>query len=118
MQIPSPGARVLLVDFWVPNWVAWQRDLPTLVEAYARYHEQGFEIIGFHLANSEPATVAAICAQNGMTWPQIVEARRLASQCGIAGEATNFLVDGTGKILARDVRGSELTSALRPVFSE
>lgn len=118
VQIPEPAARVVLVDFWVPDWVAWQRDLPTLISAYSRYHGQGFEIVGFNLAASAPDAVAAICTANGMNWPQVVGDRSLASRCAVAGEATNFLVDGNGRILARNIRGSDLTAALRSVFGE
>lgn len=118
VQIPASGPRVVLVDFWAEDWVAWKRDLPNLVSLYARYQDRGFEIIGFPLAVSSPEAVQAIRARTGMGWPQVVGERQLPAQCGVAGEAANFLIDGSGRILARNLRGSELAATLRAHLGE
>lgn len=104
--------RVVLVDFWFPEWTAWRRDLPYLVSLYRQYQPHGFEIVGVYL-RPDSESFRAFVRDNGMTWRQIVGDRRLASQLGVFGEARNFLIDQNGVIVGRDLRGSDLAEAVR-----
>lgn len=118
VQVPSSTFRWVLVDFWVPNWVAWQRDLPSLVATYRRFHDKGFEIIGIPLVPTSSEEITAFTTKHGMAWPQVPGERELAARCGVAGEATNFLVDESGRILARDIRSGDLATLLRNLLAE
>lgn len=40
--------KVVLIDFWTYSCINCLRTLPYLKEWYAKYHDQGFEIIGIH----------------------------------------------------------------------
>lgn len=42
------GKKVILVDFWTYSCINCERTIPYLNAWYAKYHDQGFEIIGVH----------------------------------------------------------------------
>ena len=104
--------KVLLVDFWLRDWTPWKRDLNNLVSMYERYHGAGFEIIGFCLER-DPADLGGFLGQNRMAWPHVVNDTALCSQLGIFGEASNFLIDRSGAIIGRDLRGADLVEAVK-----
>lgn len=107
--------QVLLVDFWVPHFAAWQRNLPALQQTRQRYRPLGFEVIGVPLlpdiqrARSQARTL-------GADWPHWHVPRRTVSELGIFGDARNFLVDQQGVIRARDVRGADLDAWLETLL--
>jgi peroxiredoxin len=104
--------KVLLVDVWVRDWTPWKRDLPSLKSLYERYHLHGFEIVGI---NADPvgANAVAYAAQSGMNWPQVVGDATVPRALGLYGECANFLIDGNGMIIGRNLRGSELVAAVK-----
>jgi peroxiredoxin len=111
-ELADYRGKVLLVDFWVREWTPWKRDLPNVISAYKRYHDQGFEILGLSL---EPNTesLETYAAENKMTWPLVVGDRSLAARLGVFGEAANFLIDQNGLIIGRDLRGADLVEAVK-----
>lgn len=103
--------RVVLLDFWHPNWPAWKQDLPTLKSLYSRYHAAGFEIVGLPLGMPlEHARATA--AELEMPWPQQEATADLMRQAGVAGQAANLLIGPDGTILGRNLRGQALVDAL------
>ncbi len=104
--------QVVLVDFYVPEWFVWRRDLSNLKSAYRRYNPAGFEIIGIYMRRDEDA-LRRFMRANDIKWPQISGASDIAARYGIYGEARNFLIDRNGVIVGRDLRGSDLVEAIR-----
>jgi glutathione peroxidase-family protein len=82
------------------------------VELYRSYGSRGFEIVGFNVA---PATAVSkdFLRAYSMTWPQVTTDPGLLKKLGIFGEATSFLIDQNGQIVGRDLKGSELTDAVK-----
>lgn len=104
--------KVVLVDFWLRGWEPWKRELPYLVQTYRNYNPYGFEIIGVNL-DRDAGGVAEFMMANGAAWRQVVGNPAIARSFGIFGEAANFLVDPNGRIVGRNLRGSELVQAIR-----
>lgn len=104
--------KVVLVDFWHPAWTPWRSDLDNLRRAYALYHRLGFEIVGLSLDRDVHAA-RTFAGQQRMVWPLVFGDSQWSRQLNVFGEASNFLVDPNGVIVARDVRGAELTQALQ-----
>lgn len=107
--------HVVLVDFWIPGFVAWERDAPHLAALHRQYASHGFVILGVPLSRQEQQINAAL-RRHGMTWPQIRVAPDVPGQFGIFGDARNFLIDRNGMIVGRDLRGSNLAEALRAML--
>ena len=48
LTMASLKGKVVLIDFWTYSCINCLRTLPYLKDWYAKYHDQGFEIIGVH----------------------------------------------------------------------
>lgn len=106
--------KVVLVDFWASWCSSCRREMPNLVEAYAKYKNKNFEIVGISLDQSADAWQEATKVLN-MTWPQFWngEGPKLYA---IVGIPHTVLIDGKGTIIARGLHGDELQDKLAEVI--
>ncbi len=107
--------KVVLVDFWASWCGPCRREMPNLVEAYAKYKDKNFEIVGVSLDQDGAAWKEAI-EKMDMTWPQMSDLRFWQSE-GAQLYAVNsiphtVLIDGSGKIIARGLHGEELQAKI------
>ncbi len=107
--------KVVLVDFWASWCGPCRHEMPNLVEAYAKYKGKNFEIVGVSLDQDSAAWKEAIKKLN-MTWPQMSDLKFWQSE-GAQLYAVNsiphtVLIDGSGKIIARGLRGEELQTKI------
>jgi thiol-disulfide isomerase/thioredoxin len=115
LSIASSKGKVILIDFWATWCGPCVAKLPKLVAIYDKYHNKGFDIIGISL-DREKAAMTSFIKRRKMTWPQYFDGKmwdnKLARQYGISAIPAAFLVDSSGKILARDVTADELEEML------
>lgn len=111
--------KVVLIDFWASWCGPCRREMPTLVDAYAKYKKKNFEIVGVSLDQSADAWKASI-KQLGITWPQMSDLKYWNSEgsaiYAISSIPHTILVDGNGTIIARGLHGEELQSKLAEVL--
>ncbi len=107
--------RVVLVDFWATWCGPCMEEMPNVIATYKKYHDQGFEIVGVSL-DKDKDTLTTLLKDKGMTWPQYFDGlfwdNKLAVQYGVHAIPANYLLDGTGKILGKELRGPELDQAV------
>jgi peroxiredoxin len=107
--------KVVLVDFWATWCGPCRAELPNVLEAYEKYHSKGFEIMGISLDEDKEALQNFIKSHK-MTWQQYFDGKgwenKLSTQFGVTAIPATFLLDGEGKIIARDLRGEQLSKAL------
>ena len=77
IQLASLRGKVVLVDFWTFGCINCQRTLPYVKQWYAKYHDQGFEIIGVHTPElsyeRSLANVRAAVTKLGITYPVAID---------------------------------------------
>jgi peroxiredoxin len=112
VSLSDVKGKVVLFDFWMPNWDPWKREAPNLAGLYRSYSSRGFEIIGFNVAPAAAVSKDFVRAYS-MTWPQVTVDPALFRKLGIFGEATSFLIDRDGIIVGRALKGSELVNAVK-----
>jgi peroxiredoxin len=115
LSLAGYRGKVVLLDFWATWCGPCVGELPNVLKTYAKYHSQGFEIIGVSL-DDDRTKLLDFLKQKGMSWPQFFDGKgwknELAVKYGIESIPATFLLDSQGKIIAADLRGEALEQAV------
>jgi peroxiredoxin len=107
--------KYTLIDFWASWCAPCRSENPNIVKAYQQFKDKNFTILGISLDKDKAAWAQAI-KQDGLTWTHASELNDFngASVRLYQVEAipSSFLLDPNGKIIARNLRGDELTAFL------
>ena len=83
--------------------------LPEIQDAYNKFHDQGFEIVGVSL-DDEKGRLEQFIKEKKMPWPQFFDGKRwenkLAVKYGVDSTPTTYLLDRNGKVITK-LTGSE-----------
>ncbi len=111
----------VLVDFWASWCGPCRQEMPNVLEAYNKYHEKGFEVVGISFDQKKEAWVKAI-EQIKMPWLQLSDLKgwscAAAPAYKIDAIPDNILIDPQGKIIDRALRGKPLHKRLGKIFGE
>ena len=109
--IENPANKYTLVDFWASWCGPCMGEVPHLKETYDKFHKKGFEIYGVSFDNNRDKWLAAV-KDNGMKWIQVSDLNGFdnpaAKDYAVQGIPSNFLVDASGNIVAKNLRGEDL----------
>lgn len=106
--------KYTLVDFWASWCTPCMMEVPFLVEAYATYNKAGFEIYGISVDQDKAAWTKAV-EDNKMNWIQ-VNGTDAANEYAVQTIPTNYLIDQSGKIVAKNLRGDEVVEKLKELM--
>ncbi len=115
VSLSSFRGKYVLLDFWASWCGPCRQENPAVVAAYHKYHDKGFEILGVSLDQKEKPWKDAIY-QDHLTWTHVSDLKywdnALVKVYGVRGVPQNFLIDPSGKIVARGLRGEDLDRTL------
>lgn len=109
--------RYVLLDFWASWCGPCRGENPHLVKVYDAYKDKNFTILGVSLdqPDKKQEWLAAI-EKDGLKWTNVSDLNSWQNQAaqlyGIRAIPQNFLIDPTGKIIARDLRGNKLSEVI------
>jgi len=113
--------QYLLIDLWAAWCAPCRAENPNLVALYNKYKNRNFNILGISLDESKEEWLAAI-QKDGLTWTQVSDLKFWESAAvahfGIASIPTNYLIDSSGKIIARDIHGQALRNKLEELLEK
>ena len=109
--------KVTMVDFWASWCGPCRKENPVVKAAYEQFHELGFDVIGVSVDQGEAAWLQAV-EEDQLPWTQVRDSENKVSENYMVYYIpSNFLFDQHGKMVAKGLRGEELTAKLTEILN-
>jgi peroxiredoxin len=120
ISLSSFKGKYVLIDFWASWCGPCRAENPNVVSAFNKYKNKNFTILGVSLDKTKEAWLQGI-KEDGLTWTHVSDLKFWESSVvplyGINGIPYNILVDPEGKIIATELRGSNLENVLAQILN-
>jgi peroxiredoxin len=115
VSLSSFKGKYVLVDFWASWCKPCRMENPNVVEAYRKFNEKNFTVLGVSLDRSREPWLQAI-KDDRLEWTHVSDLKfwsnAVAQQYRISSIPQNLLIDPKGVIIAKNLRGAELQQRL------
>jgi len=113
------GSKLLLVDFWAAWCGPCRQENPNVVKVYNEFNKKGFDVFGVSLDQKKEDWLKAI-ADDKLTWTHVSDLQywnnTAAKMYAVNAIPANFLLDETGTIIGRNIRGEALYNKVNEIL--
>ena len=113
--------KVTIVDFWASWCGPCRAENPNVVAIYKEFHSKGLNIVGVSLDKDAAKWKEAI-AKDKLTWIHVSHLKfwdePIAAQYEVKSIPATFILDASGKVVARDLRGEELRAKIKELLNK
>ncbi|WP_211344299.1 TlpA disulfide reductase family protein [Flavivirga rizhaonensis] len=112
--------KYVLIDFWAYYCGPCIAKIPKLKKTYAKYKDQGLEIIGIH-GDKNAKKWLGVIKKHQQTWPQVIDKNAFKENSavikyGVQGFPAVFMVDPEGNLIEKNIANDDLENILIKIF--
>jgi len=113
--------KVTIIDFWASWCAPCRQENPNVVALYNEFHDKGLNIVGVSLDQPDGAAKwkEAIAADK-LAWTHVSNLKfwqdPIAKKYNVKSIPATFILDASGKIVAKDLRGEELKAKVKELL--
>ncbi len=115
VSLASFKGKYVLIDFWASWCGPCRMENPNVVNTYQQFKDKNFTVLGISLDKSKDPWLKAI-SDDQLMWTQVSDLKfwnnEVAVKYRIQSIPQNFLLDPSGKIIAKNLRGEALKQKL------
>ncbi|MCB0507886.1 MAG: AhpC/TSA family protein [Bacteroidetes bacterium] len=122
IQLKNLQGKIVLLDFWASWCGPCRQENPNVVKIYEKYKDKGFDIFSVSLDKRKDKWMEAI-KKDKLSWKNhgcdfMSWNSAPAQEYGVQAIPATYLLDKTGKVIAKNLRGEELESKIAELLAK
>ena len=123
VKLADYKGKYLLIDFWASWCLPCRQENPNVVAAFKKYNDKNFSVLSISIddEHGRKAWLQAIKTDK-LPWTQAVDTYKpgvsIKELYGVTTIPANVLIDPTGKIVAKNIKGLELHQTLASMLGK
>ncbi len=121
LSLKEAMGKITIIDFWASWCKPCRAENPNVVRVYKKYHDKGLNIIGVSLDRNKDHWIKAIDADQ-LEWSHVSNLKfwqdPIARSYGVRSIPATFIIDETGNVIAKNLRGPALENKVAELLAE